>query len=148
MQQCPENLDDNHCDTGDGGEDVVAESNSNSQEADELRDTDSDFGYREYASTDSEEEKEDEVTFREKLASWATKSGCGRSQIDDLLGILKDEGLDVPRDSRTLLKTPRQIQTQDNCGGQYIYFGIKHSVVKIMARTASFWKVQTLWTYQ
>ncbi len=92
-------MDDNHCDVGDGGEDVVAESNSNSQEADELRDTDSDFGYREYASTDSEEgiecEKDDEVTSREKLASWATKSGCGRSQIDDLLGILKDEGLDT-----------------------------------------------------
>ncbi|KAL7389806.1 hypothetical protein ABVT39_010055 [Epinephelus coioides] len=59
---CPENLDHNQCDVGDGdedagdgGEDVVAERNRTSQEADELRDTDSDFGYREYASTDSEE---------------------------------------------------------------------------------------------
>lgn len=74
-------------------------------------------------STDSEEginsAKEDEVTFQEKLASWATRSKCGRSQINDLHGILTDEGLDVPKDSRTLLKTPLQIQTENKCGGQY-----------------------------
>lgn len=79
---CPENLDHNQCDVGDGDEDVVAEGNSTLYEADELGDelgdTDSDFGYREYVSTDSEEgiecAKEDEVTFQEKLASWATRS--------------------------------------------------------------------------
>lgn len=81
-------------------------------------------------STDSEEgiecAKKGELTFQEKFASWATRS------------ILKDEGLDVPKDSRTLLKTPRQIQTEDKCGGQYVYFGIECSVVKIIAQKSKF----------
>ncbi len=36
------------------------------------------------------------------------------------------------------MKTPRQIQTQDKCGGQYICFGIKHSVVKIIGQNSKF----------
>lgn len=55
-----------------------------------------------------------------------------------MLGILKDTGLEVPKDSRTLLKTPRQIQTEDKCGGQYVYLGIECSVVKIIARNIKF----------
>lgn len=137
-----DNLDNpNECDEN-GGENLAAEENSTSQESDELGDTDSDFGYKDYVSTDSEQgvesAKEDEVTFQEKLASWATRSKCGRSQINELLGILKDEGLEVPKDSRTLLKTPRQIQIEDRCGGQYAYFGIECSVVKILDRNIKY----------
>lgn len=62
---CPENLDHNQCDVGDGDEDVVAEGNSTLHEADEL----GELGYREYVSTDPEESidcaKEGEVTFQE-----------------------------------------------------------------------------------
>ena len=97
---CRGNLNPNQCNVEDEGEDLAEEGSSCLNEADEIGDADSDFGYREYVSTDSEEviesAKEDEVTLQEKLASWATRSKCGRSQIDELLGILKDEGLELP----------------------------------------------------
>jgi len=122
-----------------GGEDLVEQHSLN--EAEES-DADSDFGYRENVSSDSEEviesPKKDEVTLHEKLASWATRSKCGRSHIDELLGILKEEGLELPKDSRTLLKTPRQIHTEYKCGGQYVYFGIECSIVKILDGNSTF----------
>lgn len=34
--------------------------------------------------------------------------------------------------------TPRKIQTEDKCGGQYVYLGIECSVVKILARNIEF----------
>jgi len=43
------------------------------------------------------------------LASWATKYGPSRECVNDLLDILCKSGLNVPKDSRTLLKTPRII---------------------------------------
>lgn len=52
---CPEILDHpNQCDV-DGGENLAAEENSTLHESAELGDTDSDFGYKEYVSTDSKE---------------------------------------------------------------------------------------------
>ncbi|CAM4572385.1 unnamed protein product [Leuciscus chuanchicus] len=61
---CPENLNPNQCNVEDGGEDLAEEGSSSLNEADEIGDADSDFGYREYVSTDSEEviesAKEDE----------------------------------------------------------------------------------------
>ena len=55
--------------------DSPGEENSNSDEADELCDLDSDFGYNAYVLTDSEQDsesaQEDEVTLQEKLA-WAS----------------------------------------------------------------------------
>lgn len=98
-------------------------------------DLDSDFGYNAYVLTDSEQDsesaQEDEVTLQEKLASWASTSKCGRSKLNELLGILRGEGLPLPKDSRTLLGTPRSIPTEEKCGGQYIYLGITSSVVNI-----------------
>ena len=127
----------------DSTEDSTVEGNESEKESDE-RDTDSDFGYRQYASSSSSdceqgsESKEENKTFQEKLQSWAVKSKCGRPQLNELLGILREEGLEVPKDARTLCKTPRQIQTQDKCGGQYLYFGIASSVKTILNQYHNF----------
>ncbi|KAL7404186.1 hypothetical protein ABVT39_011142 [Epinephelus coioides] len=118
--------------------DSPVEGNSNSDQTDELCDLDSDFGYNAYVLTDSESAQEDEVTLQETLASWASTSKCGSSKLNELIGILWNEGVPLPKDSRTLLGTPRSIPTEEKCGGQYIYLGITSSVVNIIKQNTAF----------
>ena len=100
----------------------------------------SDFGFSETvqsSESDSEslsENEIDEKSFREKLATWSTKSKVSKSAIDDLLILLRSEGnVDIPKDARTLLQTPKSIELEEKCGGKYIYFGIKIGLAKILA---------------
>ena len=68
------------------------------------------------------------VTSRQKLATWAAKNNCHRGTVNELLGILREGGHSLPKDSRTLLSTPRTVSTLSKCGGQYVYLGIEHGV--------------------
>lgn len=53
------------------------------------------------------------------LASWATKNKCTRSALNDLLVILRKQGHRLPKDARTLLRTPRTVEIAEKCGGKY-----------------------------
>ncbi|CAB3978409.1 Hypothetical predicted protein [Paramuricea clavata] len=98
-------------------------------------------------SSDSNESKVDDdspdplpstdETLRSKLATRATKNRCQRDAVNQLLQILNTHGHSLPKDSRTLCKTPRHIPTQLKCGGQYIYFGIEAGVVHILSSNCS-----------
>ena len=63
------------------------------------------------------------------LASWVNKYRPSREATNDLLKILASNGLDLPRDCRTLLKTPRHVDTIEKCGGTYFYNGIEKGVI-------------------
>lgn len=72
-----------------------------------------------------------EPTLQDNLASWATKYQLGRDSLNDLLFILRKSGLDLPKDSRTLLKTPRSVQNVVfNGTNSYCYLGIKSSLIQ------------------
>lgn len=77
---------------------------------------------------------EHEPTVIEELAAWATKHKATRAAVDDLLAIFRRRGHDVPKDARTLLKTPRVIATVEKCGGKYAYFGIEHEIIRIASK--------------
>lgn len=77
----------------------------------------------------TEEQKESVENINEQLAGWAVNNNCSRSCVNSLLSILKANGLDLPKDARTLMKTPRNVNTQEKCGGSYIYYGIAKSVI-------------------
>lgn len=50
------------------------------------------------------------VKLQQKLATWASKNNCQRGAVNELLGILREEGhTDLPKGCRTLLATPRVI---------------------------------------
>ncbi|KAG5672091.1 hypothetical protein PVAND_002246 [Polypedilum vanderplanki] len=67
-----------------------------------------------------------QVIFEKKLARWAANNNIKRNAITSLLHILKENRYpDLPCDSRTLLKTPRQVVIQDMPPGKYIYIGLK-----------------------
>jgi len=50
-----------------------------------------------------------EDSFTKQLANWSALSGCSREKLNDLLSILRTSGrqLELPKDARTLLCTPR-----------------------------------------
>ena len=54
-----------------------------------------------------------------------------------MLGILRNYGLNLPRDARTLLKTPVRIPSQGKCGGDYVYFGISNDIKSVLSENNS-----------
>jgi hypothetical protein len=132
------NVHDN-CDDGIGHqEDVLDSCNDSAREYTSMSDSDCD-------STENSDENDtaatcngSAITLGKKLANWATKNNCQRGTINELLGILREEGHCLPKDSRTLLATPRVISTLEKCGGQYIYLGIEHGVREILCENPSF----------
>ena len=55
----------------------------------------------------------------------SVRNNITRNATNELLGILICEGHRLPKDARTLLKTPRMTPIVDKCGGQYLYFGFE-----------------------
>ena len=70
-------------------------------------------------------------SLQSELARWVVEAKVSREHCNNLLALLRKFGAKVPKDSRTLLKTPRVIPVIAKCGGQYLYFGLQkvlHSV--------------------
>ncbi len=70
----------------------------------------------------------------EELAAWATKNSCKRSALNEMLEILRRQGHRLPKDARTLLHTPKKVETVEKCGGHYAYFGIASGILKVLAQ--------------
>ncbi len=66
----------------------------------------------------------------EELAAWATTNSCKRIALNEMLEILRRQGHRLPKDSRTLLQTPKKVATVEKCGGHYAYFGIASGILK------------------
>ncbi|XP_066932759.1 uncharacterized protein [Clytia hemisphaerica] len=94
-----------------------------------------DFSEFDYVSSDNEIDECLDVcaqTLKSELASWASKTRLPRDSTNELLGILRNHGIEVPKDSRTLLKTPRSVEVLKKCGGTYFYFGIRNGICSAM----------------
>ena len=99
------------------------------------------FGFTEYIdSSDSDSDNSDGndenalnkgPTLHEQLATWANKNKCTRSSLNELLDILRTHGNVLPKDARTLLETPRTVESIEKCGGQYTYFGLEEGIKRI-----------------
>ena len=84
-----------------------------------------------YIQSSSESEVEDEQAESNlvcELASWAAKSGCSRDAMNDLLHLLREQGLNLPADCRTLMKTPPTVEIVEKCGGTYKHFGLESGI--------------------
>ena len=93
----------------------------------EQRDTADEF-------SDAEEEVLEDVTAPTKLAMelllWATSYGITLAALSALLFILRFFHPDLPKDARTLLKTPRNTNVKPLANGSYFHFGIFHCLSK------------------
>ena len=84
-------------------------------------DSDSDSGYPLH-----------EIPLGQKIAAYAIRNSWSRESVNELLDIIRDEHVELPKDDRTLLRTPRDIGTYQKCGGEYCYFGIQKGIEQIL----------------
>ena len=68
------------------------------------------------------------------LRQWVLEERVEHSKTRKLLHILRGHGLEVPKDSRTLLRTPKEVHYEDKCHGKYAYLGIQQGVNEIFRR--------------
>lgn len=60
------------------------------------------------------------------LADWAVTNNQTHKSLNDLLKIFRKHGHnELPKDSRTLLCTPKVVERQAKCNGEYIYYGLE-----------------------
>jgi len=82
-----------------------------------------------FSSESESEVTPDPSSLLDELGGWATKHRLSRESVNNLLLILRNNGIDVPKDSRTLVKTPKYVQEVTNkCGGMYCYIGVEKGV--------------------
>lgn len=78
-------------------------------------------------SSDSDEESE--CGLEEFLRDWTISNTVTHSSVSQLLKYLKSHGHpNLPKDCRTLLKTPKNRQTINLESGQYIHFGVEEGL--------------------
>lgn len=66
---------------------------------------------------------------KRKLAEWAAKRNVSHSVLSELLGILLELGVDVPKDPRTLLSTLKDCEVKEIGQGRYYHFGLASAIV-------------------
>jgi len=110
----------------------AADSDAEFDVSDAMNSSDSDI--ETFANDDSLDDMND-MTLGTGLADWATRNACSRKGLNEMLDLLRSHGHRLPKDARTLLHTPRNVQTVDKCGGQYIYYGMESGILRDMAQS-------------
>ena len=85
------------------------------------------------SSSESEYENVKNVKLANDLRDWVNKHGCTRQCVNDLLKILIENGHELRKDCRTLLHTRKAIVTMPLEGVEYIYYGLKSCLGKILS---------------
>ena len=77
---------------------------------------------------------DDPPNLKSKLAQWCIDYSVKNDASTALLHILRENGhMELPKDSRTLKKTPRDIELKDLAGGQYYHFGLETSIQHVLS---------------
>lgn len=110
-----------------------------------VQDNESDYGYTEHVeSSDSEPEilslhpDSDTPDIGCDLRTWSTSNSITQMSLNELLGILRRHGHQLPKDARTLLSTPKTVECLSRCNGQYIYYGLEQGIKLKIAQCQSF----------
>lgn len=80
------------------------------------------------------ESEENEFNLREELAKWAIQFQISFVAINSLLLLLIKCNLKVPKDARTLLKTPSSVVERKVGEGTYIHYGLKNGLTDFLVR--------------
>lgn len=80
--------------------------------------------------------KPDGIVFHHKLREWALKYNITAYSLNDLLKMLSEIGIPfLPRDARTFLHTPQNVEIENIANGQMWYAGIAHNLTRIFKTT-------------
>jgi len=69
--------------------------------------------------------------FENKIRKWVLQYNVSRNCMNDLLGILRSEGIKLPKDVRTLMKTPKNHNVIDLDPGKYIHFDLEKILTQL-----------------
>lgn len=78
---------------------------------------------------DIEQRISSQISLSEQLISWYHLHKVSHSSLNHILLILKSQGIDLPTDSRTLLKTPKSLNIITMGNGQFWYNGIENCLI-------------------
>ena len=67
----------------------------------------------------------------DELSHWAIKHQVTATAVTDLLGLLRSHFPHLPRDARSLLNTPRNLEIMNICGGSYYHFGLREGLLSV-----------------
>lgn len=70
-----------------------------------------------------------------KLSAWAIKHNIGYEATNELLQILRNANINVPKDSRTLKKTPTDAESIQIDGGLYIHYGVEDCLTDFLIKS-------------
>lgn len=70
------------------------------------------------------------ITLADRIAHWIITNNISHNSANELLSILKSENLPLPKDCRTLLKTPSVCNIVNMPPGAYIHFGIEKGIIE------------------
>lgn len=77
---------------------------------------------------------DDQISFLEELRIWALSFKITQNALGHLLNLLRNHGkTELPKDSRTLLKTPSVVAIREMGSGKFWYNGIKDSLVNSLS---------------
>ncbi|XP_060882093.1 uncharacterized protein LOC132953757 [Metopolophium dirhodum] len=74
------------------------------------------------------------LSLSDKLRSFIVKYKVSHNCCNSLLKILRSEGLEVPKDVRTLMKTPKNHEIVAVSGGSYVHLGIKNMLLPFLSK--------------
>lgn len=67
-------------------------------------------------------------SIKEKIRLWAIKHGLTTTVVNELLEILRESEIKVPKDVRTLKGTPKEVATKPMGDGTYVHYGLKDAL--------------------
>lgn len=79
--------------------------------------------------------KQNAIEFRNELRDWAVDNQVNHSAVNALLKILKNHIPEnaLPKDARTLLQTPRNVQIESIENGQYWHYGLQTALLNALS---------------
>ena len=77
----------------------------------------------------------DDENISKELSEWILRNKITRTASNELLSILRKHGHnELPKCTRTLLKTPRNYSIKAKCGGSYIYLGLQRGITRTLMK--------------
>ncbi|XP_046386969.1 uncharacterized protein LOC124156450 isoform X1 [Ischnura elegans] len=131
-------IDDDH-DTIDDDHDTINDDQDNPHHihGDDILDESSEVSLSSMDSG-SDSDADDDFNFHRSIAQWASE-GVSIRKSNELLQILRKHHCfrGLPADTRTLLKTPREVNTRSIAGGTYCHVGIEKSLRNVISQNTS-----------
>ncbi|XP_073841375.1 uncharacterized protein [Musca autumnalis] len=77
-------------------------------------------------------------TFSQKLCQWSIRNYISNNALNELLGILRENGINVPKDCRTLKKTPNDVIVRSMGNGFYSHYGFKDCLTDFLIANSTY----------